>query len=126
MTNYTYDVEGHLTQVQMPRGGYTQTRAFTYDLPTGHLMSAMNPESGTVSYGYYPSGRLMSKTDAKGQKVVYSYDGYGRTAYIDRYPSGATAPDWCQSVVLTYDTTSPGTNGLGRVVNAQWGAYRQL
>ena len=115
VTNYTYDLEGHLTQTQMPRGGYTQTRTFSYDLPTGHLTSAANPESGTVSYAYYNSGRLMSKTDAKGQKVVYSYDGYGRLAYIDRYPAGAQSPDWCQSVQLSYDLSTTGSNLLGRI-----------
>src|SRR6266700_3117662 len=94
-------------------GTYTQTRTFSYDLPTGHLTSATNPENGTVTYAYYPSGRLMSKTDAKAQKVVYSYDGYGRVAFIDRYPAGAGSPDLCQSVVLTYDSTT--SNGLGRV-----------
>ena len=39
VTNYSYDLENHLTQVQMPRpnggGTYTQTRTFSYDLPTG-------------------------------------------------------------------------------------------
>lgn len=107
----------------MLRNGTPQTRNFTFDLPTGRLMSATNPESGTVSYAYYPSGRLKSKTDPKGQKVVYSYDGYGRLAYIDRYPTGATLPDLCQSVILSWDSAAPGTNGLGRISSAQWGAY---
>ena len=76
-----------------------------------------------MSYLYYPSGRLKSKTDAKGQKVVYSYDGYGRLAYIDRYKAGATSPDLCQSVVLGWDSTGTGANGLGRISSARWGAY---
>jgi YD repeat-containing protein len=84
VTNYSYDLEGHMIQVQMPRpnggGSYTQTRSFSYDLPTGRLTSATNPENGTVSYGYYSDGLLMSKVDAKGQKTLYSYDGYGRLA----------------------------------------------
>jgi RHS repeat-associated protein len=108
----------------MPRpnggGSYTQTRTFGYDLPSGRLVSATNPESGTVSYAYYASGRLLSKTDAKGQKVVYSYDGYGRLAYIDRYPNGSTW-DPCQSVALSYDSTV--SNALGRISQAQTGAY---
>ena len=41
VTTYTYDLEGHLTQVQMPRpyggGSYTQTRTFNYNLATGKL-----------------------------------------------------------------------------------------
>jgi YD repeat-containing protein len=38
------------------------------------LMSATNPESGTVNYGYDSGGRLVSKTDAKGQRIEYGHD----------------------------------------------------
>jgi YD repeat-containing protein len=122
-TTYTYDVEGHLTKVQMPRPGgsgtVTQTRTFNYNLTTGLLTSVTNPENGTVSYSYYPSGRVLSKIDAKNQKVVYSYDGYGRVAYIDRYAHATDPyPDPCQSVTLGYDTR---TNGTGRLAVAAWG-----
>ena len=124
-TYYTYDVEGHLTQAQMPRptasGTVTQTRSFNYNLSTGLLTSVSNPESGTVNYTYYASGRLLSKTDANNQKVVYSYDGYGRPAYIDRYATATDSnPDPCQSVALTYDAAV--SNGLGRLTSASWGS----
>jgi YD repeat-containing protein len=60
VTSYTYDLEGHLTGVSMPRpnggGTSTQTRSFNYNLATGKLTSATNPENGTVSYGYYTDG----------------------------------------------------------------------
>jgi RHS repeat-associated protein len=132
VTNYSYDVEGHLIGVAMPRpyggGTTTQTRSFNYNLSTGRLTSATNPENGTVSYAYYGDGALQSKTDAKGQKVVYSYDGYGRVSYIDRYPDGVTL-DYCQSVALTYDSNANSTNGLGRLSQAStgnyWAAYLQ-
>ncbi len=79
VTLYSYDYWGHLTGVSMPRvvgsSTVTQTRTFNYDQTTGLLMSVANPESGTVSYAYYASGRLQSTTDTMGQKVVYSYDG---------------------------------------------------
>ena len=121
-TGYTYDLLGHMTQVSMPRpnggGSYTQTRAFNYDLPTGHLLSTVNPENGTTTYTYYASGRLKTKVDAKGQKVSYSYDGYGRVAFIDRAPNGVTT-DVCQSVALTYDLSS--AKGLGRLTKAVTG-----
>jgi len=124
VTNYTYDVEDHLIQVSMPRpyGGssYTQTRTFNYDLPTGRLTSAVNPENGTVSYAYYSSGHLLSKTDAKGQKLVYSYDGYGRLAYIDPYPDGVNW-DYCHSVALTYDSNTSGAALMGRLAGATTG-----
>ena len=71
----------------MPRpsgsGSYTQTRTFNYDLPTGRLTSTTNPETGTITYGYYGDGHLFSKKDNKNQLTYYSYDGYGRLAYVD-------------------------------------------
>jgi YD repeat-containing protein len=57
----------------MPGGNVvTQTRTFNYvfnNSITAYLLSATNPESGTVSYGYYGDGLLGSKTDAMGQTL---------------------------------------------------------
>ena len=43
----------------MPRGAVTQYRSFNYDLTTGRLTSATNPENGTVSrsLSIYPDPR---------------------------------------------------------------------
>ena len=73
-TTYTYDVLNHLIGVSMPRrmpGGnvVTQTRTFNYS--GAYLLSSTNPENGTVSYGYNADGTLASKTDAKGQTILY-------------------------------------------------------
>ena len=57
-TNYTYNLRDQLTGVSMPRGATTQTRTFNYDLTTGRLSSATNPENGTVSYTYNADGTL--------------------------------------------------------------------
>ena len=62
-TYYTYNVRDQLTLVQMPRpnqvgGTYTQTRTFVYDLSTGWLSSATNPENGTTTYNYDFYGKL--------------------------------------------------------------------
>jgi YD repeat-containing protein len=57
----------------MPRSTGTQTRTFNYN-NTAFLQSATNPENGTVNYTYTASGALATKIDAKGQKVVYTYD----------------------------------------------------
>ena len=67
-TYYTYDVLEHLINVSMPRGSYTQTRSFDYGSPPGaYLMSATNPETGTVKYSYNPGGTLASKNDINNQ-----------------------------------------------------------
>lgn len=93
-TYYSYNVFNQLTNVSMPRGGVTQTRTFNYDLATARLTSATNPENGTVTYSYNTDGTLAYKIDAKGQRIDYTYDSYGRvtqaagvTFYYDTSPS---------------------------------------
>ncbi len=117
-TYYTYDVLNHLTGVNMPRPSGTQTRTFNYSGP--YLMSAQNPENGTVTYTYGTGGLLASKTDAKGQQVQYSYDSYGRLSQVRHYAlnlQGTLVEDTCQQVNLTYDSNgvSGFTSLAGRV-----------
>jgi len=59
LTTYSYDVLNHLIQVTMPctvSGAlYTQTRTFNYksgNVVGAFLLSAINPENGTVTYTY--------------------------------------------------------------------------
>ena len=62
-TYYTYDALNNLTQVALPRNGYTQTRTFAYQ---GNLVtSATNPENGTTTYTYHGDGSLATRTDAR-------------------------------------------------------------
>ena len=85
-TNYTYDALNHLTNVSMPRrmpsgSVVTQTRTFNYvynNSITAYLLSATNPESGTVTYAYNADGTLATKTDAMDQTLNYARDSYGR------------------------------------------------
>src|SRR5260370_20142977 len=64
-TDYQYDTLGNLVQVQQQGGvsdsGQWRTRTFSYD-SLSRLLSATNPESGTINYGYDASGNLTSKT----------------------------------------------------------------
>jgi YD repeat-containing protein len=69
------------------------------------LQSATNPESGTVSYAYNFDYTVAAKTDAKGQKVVYTYDGYQRATLIQRLPDGVNE-DLCQRTTISYDSNS--------------------
>ncbi len=52
-TTYAYDTLGNLTQVNQG----VQTRSFIYS-SLGRLLSATNPESGTINYSYFDSGDL--------------------------------------------------------------------
>src|SRR5579863_1221280 len=107
----------------MPRGSTTQTRTFNYTTLTTvgtNLLSATNPENGTVTYTYTSNNLMASKTDAKGQHFTYGRDSYNRLSSITwtNSPSG--------SVVLRsfmYDTNtldgSFTSYGLGRLVAVQ-------
>ncbi len=74
VTSYTYEGLNHLTNVSMTRDGVPQQRTFIYDTVTQRLSSATNPENRTVTYVYNADGTLQKKTDARGQRVEYSYD----------------------------------------------------
>src|SRR5206468_3599988 len=93
-TLYSYDAVNHLIQTSMTRGTTTQTRSFVYD-SAQNLQSATHPESGTVNYTY-ANTLIATKTDAKGQKVAYTYDSYQRLTQIQRYPSASGPEDVCQ------------------------------
>ena len=57
------------------------------------LYTFTNPENGTLAY----------KTDAKGQKVEYTYDSLKRVTQTTRKPNGPAA-DTCQQTNYYYDT----------------------
>ncbi|MBV9399757.1 MAG: RHS repeat-associated core domain-containing protein, partial [Bryobacterales bacterium] len=123
VTTYSYDRLGHVTVVYMPRSTDTQTRSFNY---SGNLlMSATNPENGTVSYTYNSYNKVATRTDAKGQQVVYTYDGYARLTKVQRYPQGTANPeDGCQQENYYYDSnpfdSTYSQNVLGRLAAVQY------
>lgn len=72
-TNYTYDTLNNLTTVNQG----IQTRSFSYN-SLSRLLSATNPESGTISYSYDNNGNLTTKTDARLVVTNYIYDALNR------------------------------------------------
>jgi RHS repeat-associated protein len=121
-TYYTYDLLDHLTQVSMPRPTGTQTRTFVYS--GKYLQSATNPENGTVTYTWAAPGKIASKTDAKGQKIVYTYDSYFRLTNVSRYPAGSQTEDPNQHTYYYYDSnpfnSSYSTYTQGRLAAVQY------
>lgn len=102
-TNYTYDVEGHLTQVIQG----AQTRTFQYD-GLGRKTSEITPEGGTVTYSYNTTGsglcsgdpsNVCQRTDARGVVSTYTYDHANRlTGVAYTIPTGeniASMPNVC-------------------------------
>ena len=64
----------------MPRSSGTQTRTFTYS--GVDLLTAGNPENGTVTYTYDNMHRVLTRTDAKSQQTQYIYDTYSRVTGV--------------------------------------------
>ncbi len=52
-------------------------RGFTYD-SLGRLGQALNPETGTIAYGYDADGNLLAKSDLRGASISYGYDALNR------------------------------------------------
>jgi RHS repeat-associated protein len=97
---YSYDTEGHLTQVQYPDAAKT---VYTYDV-AGALATTQDEnhaapntfydynETGAIravrqtlgtgqistAYGYDPQGNLITVTDPNGNLTTYTYDDFGR------------------------------------------------
>jgi len=104
-TSYSYDSLDNLRTVT--QGG--QTRTFVYD-SLSRLVSAANPESGTLSYQYDPSGNLLQKVDARAVTTTFAYDDLNRVL-SKNYSDGTPAVSYC------YDGTGTGCPSL--VANAK-------
>jgi RHS repeat-associated protein len=95
---YGYDAMDQVKRVTDPRKLDT-----TYDRSgLGNLATLVSPDTGTTSALYWPDGRLMSRTDARGKAFNYDYDDLGRltivtysvgTASQYEYDGGTTTPN---------------------------------
>jgi YD repeat-containing protein len=128
-TSYLYTPRNQLTQVTMVRyenyTNYTQTRSFVYS--GTDLISATNPESGTVTYTYNGVHQVTTRTDAIGQVTQYAYDSYGRLLSQHYFlPLGGNlVEDTNQAVTYTYDSNPyGGANMLGRLGVVNFGQSR--
>lgn len=83
----------------------------------GRLLSATNPETGTIGYGYDDNGNVSSKSDARGVTTNYTYDQGNRLELL----SFSNAPAGTANSCWVYDVSSfPGmgvfANPVGRMV----------
>ncbi len=127
VTNYQYDALGNLLRVdqvgdQPTDSSKWRTRLFTYD-SLSRLLTANNPETGTVSYAYDADGNLTSKVSPKQnqtagatQEIDFTYDALHRLTF--KCYAGTTTPcnewDWDQSVVWGHTIPNP----IGRLTFA--------
>jgi RHS repeat-associated protein len=113
-TSYDYDVLGNLLHVYQG----SQTRTFTYS-SLARLLTATNPESGTICYGtvsngqcqangYDENGNLVYKTDARGVQANYVYDRLNRA-------TSRSYSDGTPTVTYSYDTVT--NYGKGRLAS---------
>ena len=124
-TTYTYDLDGLRTATQQGNGSESpRTRSFYYD-SLSRLLTATNPETGTVAYQYNAAGALCagdaslpcSKTDARGITTTFNYDALNRL--VSKSYSGETGPT-TQSSCYLYDADGhSGSYTKGRLVS-EW------
>lgn len=119
-TDYTYngldDLLGVVQKGDPSLSETTRTRGFSYD-SLSRLITAQNPENGTVCYGtwngsacqggYDANGNLSYKTDANGMTLTYTYDVLNRLTNKVAPP----APDRTNATMV-YDNCQ---NGVGRL-----------
>lgn len=120
-TDYTYDTLNDLMRVDQWGGAHGATgervRTFTYDL--SRLLTATNPETGTVTYAYLYSGSYCagdvslpcSKTDANNVTTTYTYDALNRL-------STELAPGIGYHYLYDAVGGFPNQNSIGRLVYA--------
>ena len=112
-TSYSYDTLNNLTTVNQG----VQTRSFTYS-SLSRLLSATNPESGTISYGYDNNGNLTAKTDARGVQTAYVYDALNRVTNRNyTAPGGLANYQSTPNVSYFYDNVTNAKGKLTKVTN---------
>ncbi|HUP61363.1 MAG TPA: DUF6531 domain-containing protein, partial [Thermoanaerobaculia bacterium] len=105
-TRYGYDVHGNMTSVTDPNGNVT---TYQYD-DFGNLITQQSPVTGTTFYHYDDAGNLIDTADARGARTTRAYDALGRVITTESTLDGVT-----ETVSWTYDDTTTGTFGIGRL-----------
>jgi len=106
-TDYAYDALDNLLKVTQngAAGSTARIRNFGYD-SLSRLLSASNPETGTVNYGYDANSNVQTKTDARNISTTYTYDALNRVL-TEQAPG--------TSYSYAYDNTTNGSSGIGRL-----------
>ena len=109
LTQYAYDGMANLLSVSQSG----QTRTFGYDL-VGRMVTAVNPESGAMTYQYDDAGNRTALIDGRGtladQTVRFEFDTLNRLKK-KTYRSTLNTPE----VNYVYDTATRGVGLLGQV-----------
>jgi len=114
-TTYDYDPFGNLTKVTQGTQPNIQTRTFEYS-SLSRLISATNPESGTITYTYYDSGDLESRIDQRLIGSGMTYDPLHRI--LTKHYTDET-PDVSYEYYLSSSSSSPNIGRLNPSVRVQ-------
>ncbi len=121
-TYYGYNTLGKLISVNQQADGSlaARNRTFSYD-SLSRMVSAANPEDGTVSYTYDSAsdcsspnsfaGLLVKRVDARGVRTCYQYDALDRVT-AKNYTDGTSAVAYLYDQALYNGLTI--TYGVGR------------
>lgn len=110
-TIYSYDLLDNLTTVNQAG----QVRTFSYD-GIGRLLTAQNPENGTISYTYDASGNLISRTDARSAVTTMTYDELNRLTSKSYTTASPVAPTLAVSYTYDQDLSIAGVTTENRPV----------
>jgi len=124
VTQYAYDALGNLTAVTqkgdpaVTNASQWRVRTFTYD-SLSRLLTANNPESGTISYVYDADSELLQKTSPSANQtgsatttISFCYDALHRVS--GRAYTAQACPLATPVVAYTYDI---GTNAKGHLTS---------
>jgi YD repeat-containing protein len=118
LTTYLYDALGNLTSVTQ---NGSRPRSFTYD-SLSRLLTASNPESGTITYAYDANSNVASKiapapnqTGTTTVATSYCYDALNRLLGKAYGSSVLSCPLSTPPVVMTYDVGPAGSSPIGRL-----------
>jgi YD repeat-containing protein len=127
-TDYQYDALNNLLRVDQwggPSGSAgDRQRTFTYD-SLSRLITASNPETGTICYGvwsgsscingYDAAGNLLARTDARGITTTFTYDALNRMT--QKQAPGINYGYLYDAASSTFTST----NAIGRMTEASNG-----
>lgn len=128
VTLYQYDALGNLLRVDQKGSAPSdpsqwRTRTFSYD-SLSHLLTAHNPESGTITYSYDADGNLLMKTSpapnqtlAATQTISYCYDELHRITKKDYQPHTFVPPACPITAPVDTYTYDVGANGVGNLTS---------
>jgi len=124
-TVYAYDAQNNLLRVDQKGSAPAdstqwRSRQFTYDR-LGRLLTAANPESGTIFYAYDANGNLLQKTGPAAnqagtatQTTSFCYDGMNRItgkAYSAQTCQNGYLPQGLAAVSYVYDIGANAAKG---------------